>query len=67
MDIVVRVFPVTSTPSMAVLELLEGFLFSDVINSGLETVIIPRCFRFGSSSLCRVYVDYFFFWFVGWW
>jgi len=41
--------------------MLEGFLFSDVINSGFETVIIPRRFGFRSSSLCRVYDDYYFF------
>jgi len=38
-----------------------GVSVSDVINSRLETVVIPRRFRFRSSSLRRVYVDYYFF------
>jgi len=41
--------------------MLEAVFFSDVINSRLETVIIPRGFRFRSSCLRRVYVDYYFF------
>jgi len=39
-----------------------GFGISGVINSRLGLVIIPiGLFRFGSSSLCCVYVDYYFF------
>jgi len=33
---------------------------SDVINFSLEKVIIPRWFLLRSSSLPRVYVDYYF-------
>ena len=36
------------------------FLVPDVIDFRLESVIIPRCFRFRSSSLHRVYDDYYF-------
>jgi len=41
--------------------MLEVGFFSDVINFRLEQAIIPRCFRFRSSSLRRVYVDYYFY------
>ncbi len=48
-------FPPTS--SSTVLGLVS---FSDAINLRLEQVIIPRCFRFRSSCMCRVYADYYF-------
>ena len=38
-----------------------GSANSDVINSRLETVIIPSRFLFGSSSRRRVFADYYFF------
>jgi len=38
-----------------------GSANSDVINFRLETVIIPSCCLFRSSSLCHVFVDYYFF------
>jgi len=38
-----------------------GFLFSCVVNFGLETVIIPRRCLLRSSSMRRVLVDYYFY------
>jgi len=40
--------------------MLEAVFFSDVINFRLEQVV-PRGFRFRSSSPSRVYVDYYFY------